>query len=68
MSGPSTRIAAELRRRIETGEYPVGSRLPSLELLIAAFGGVNIETVRQAGHQLKDEGLLDIVPGKARSC
>jgi len=57
-------IAAELRRRLEDGEYPVGSQLPSLEQLSAAFGAVDIETVRQAEHLLKRDGLLDIVPSK----
>lgn len=47
-----------LRRRIETGDWPVGSRLPSLETL-ADDCSVAVVTIRQAVEMLEEEGLVE---------
>lgn len=49
-------LAQQLRRRIVTGEYPPGSRLPSVREL-AAQAGVNPNTMQRALAQLEQEGL-----------
>lgn len=55
-------VMETLRRRIEGGEYPVGSRLPA-ETELAAALGVSRPTLRQALAGLEREGLLDRVKG-----
>lgn len=50
-------LAALFRRRIETGDWSVGARIPTLEALVADFG-VARATVRQALGELEAEGLL----------
>lgn len=50
--------AGLLRHCIESGDWPMGQRLPSLESL-AAQTGVAVVTVRQAVEMLEDEGLLE---------
>jgi GntR family transcriptional regulator len=51
------RIADDVRARIEAGDYPPGSRLPSLPELAAEFG-VSLVTVRLALARLRQEGLI----------
>jgi GntR family transcriptional regulator len=51
------RIAAVLRRRISSGEWQKGDRLPALEALVKEFG-VGRVTVRHALDLLSDEGLI----------
>lgn len=51
------------RRRIERGEWPVGSQIPSLEQLIVDFG-VSRMTLRQAIDVLAREGLLSAERGR----
>ena len=46
----------QLARRIATGAYPPGSRLPSVREL-AAEAGVNPNTMQRALAQLEQEGL-----------
>lgn len=50
-------VAALLRKRIFSGAFEVGSRIPSLELLAHEFG-VAVVTVRSAVALLEQEGLL----------
>ncbi len=55
-------LAALLRRRIESGEYPPGMPVPSITRL-AAEHDLAEGTVRKALDALKEEGLLTGVPG-----
>lgn len=50
-------LAALFRRRIETGDWSVGARIPTIEALVGDFG-VARATVRQALGELETEGLL----------
>jgi GntR family transcriptional regulator len=56
-------IASLLRRRIETGEWKAGSRIPSLEELVRTFDVARV-TVRQAVEILEAEGLLVAQQGR----
>ncbi|GAA4065850.1 GntR family transcriptional regulator [Actinomadura miaoliensis] len=58
-------IAGVLRRRVETGTYPAGVRLPGEHALSREFG-VTRNTVRRAVGTLEDEGLIVAVPGVGR--
>ncbi len=49
-------LSQQLARRIIAGEYPPGSRLPSVREL-AAEAGVNPNTMQRALAQLEQEGL-----------
>ncbi|MBR3663979.1 MAG: GntR family transcriptional regulator [Desulfovibrio sp.] len=55
--------AGYIRRQIESGEWPVGFRLPSLEELAQTFGLSRV-TVRQAVQSLVAEKLLESCQGK----
>ncbi|MCR5813539.1 MAG: GntR family transcriptional regulator [Desulfovibrio sp.] len=55
--------AAFIRRLIESGEWPIGFRLPSLENL-ARFFGMSRVTVRQAVQSLVTENLLESCQGR----
>jgi DNA-binding GntR family transcriptional regulator len=50
-------IADDLRAKIESGEYPVGGRLPTHDALIETYG-VALNTVREALGELRDSGLV----------
>lgn len=52
-----TQIAASLRHEVETGTWPVGSKLPAINQLADRFG-VAIQTMRQALSLLESEGLV----------
>jgi GntR family transcriptional regulator len=52
-----TQLANALRGRIEAGEWPVNSQLPSIAKLASEFG-VAPATMRQAIEVLEQEGLL----------
>ena len=52
-----------LRAKIEEGEYPPGTAIPSENELAAAYG-LNRRTVREAVALLVREGLLRSVAGK----
>src|SRR5205807_639215 len=56
------RLADVLRRRMEDGSLPPGTRLPSLSRL-AEYLGISSGTVQTAYGQLVGEGLLDIGMG-----
>ena len=51
-------IADELRRRIDGGLYPLGSKLPSIAALMKEFDVKGLNTVRDAQQMLVHEGLL----------
>ncbi|WP_323771593.1 GntR family transcriptional regulator [Antarctobacter sp.] len=51
-------LAALFRRRIETNEWPVDSRIPTVEELAKECGVANM-TIRQALSLLEQEGLIE---------
>lgn len=57
-------VAAELRRAIRAGTYPIGSELPSTSKLTESYG-VSTTVVRAAVRELQAEGLVRGQPGKA---
>lgn len=59
---PWRQVADDLRRRIESGEFPPGSPLPSLSALEAEYQ-VSKTTARKAVGHLRDEGLVESVQG-----
>jgi GntR family transcriptional regulator len=56
-------VIAELQRRIEAGEYPPGSLIPSEHQLSAEFGTAR-PTVVRALRVLRQEGWIDTQQGK----
>jgi GntR family transcriptional regulator len=56
-------VIAEIQRRIESGEYPPGSLLPSEHQLSAEFGTAR-PTVVRALRVLRQEGWIDTQQGK----
>jgi GntR family transcriptional regulator len=56
-------VAEDLRQRIVSGEFPVGSAIPSTSKLASAYT-VSITVVRAAVTQLRADGLLIGQPGK----
>lgn len=56
-------LASYMRRNIEMGVWPVGTRMPSLEDLAEIFGMARL-TVRQAVQALVGENLLSSKQGK----
>lgn len=50
-------VLNELRKRIASGQYPVGTTIPSLSSLVKSFG-VSPITIRRALHELMFEGAL----------
>ncbi len=56
------KIYDELKKKIEENEYGEGAKLPSDEDLMSRFG-VSMITVKKALGMLKDEGLLQRIPG-----
>jgi GntR family transcriptional regulator len=52
------RIAAVLRQRIDTGQLPVGTMLPTLEALMPEFAASRV-TMRLAMDLLDQEGLIE---------
>lgn len=61
-SALSEQVIAELRSQITTGEWPVGSRIPTEPELVDLLG-VARNTVREAVRALAHNGLLDIRQG-----
>lgn len=59
---PYKQVAAEVRKRIESGEIPPGRRIPSLTEMEAEFG-VARDTLQKAVRLLKEEGLVETVTG-----
>ena len=58
---PYRQIAAILRRRIEAGEYPPDTRIPTESELVEAFE-VARTTARRAVEVLRNDGLVYTVP------
>jgi DNA-binding GntR family transcriptional regulator len=58
---PYRQIAAILRRRIESGQYPPDTRIPTESELMDAFE-VARTTARRAIAALREEGLIYTVP------
>lgn len=58
MVAKNERIASELRRAIQAGEWAPGDRLPTEQALIQRFR-VSSPTVRQALAKLRAEGILE---------
>ncbi|WP_055491548.1 FadR/GntR family transcriptional regulator [Streptomyces sp. TP-A0356] len=61
-SALSEQVIAELRTQITSGEWPVGSRIPTEPELVEQLG-VARNTVREAVRALAHNGLLDIRQG-----
>ncbi|GGT63734.1 FadR/GntR family transcriptional regulator [Streptomyces purpureus] len=61
-SALSDQVIAELRNQITSGEWPVGSRIPTEPELVEQLG-VARNTVREAVRALAHNGLLDIRQG-----
>lgn len=59
---PSQQLANHLRELILSGAIPVGRRIPSLMELEEETGLARI-TIQKATQVLKDEGLIETVPG-----
>jgi GntR family transcriptional regulator len=60
---PFEQLAAILRARIDSGEYPPGRKIPPLTELQLEFD-LSSMTVRRAIRVLAEEGLLLKVPGR----
>lgn len=58
---PTDRVEAELRARVEAGEWAPGERLPSIPKL-AEHHHTSRATMNRAVRRLADDGLLTIVP------
>ncbi|RSD21760.1 GntR family transcriptional regulator [Amycolatopsis eburnea] len=56
-------VAADLRRKIDAGEYAPGAKLPSERELIETYG-VSRPTVREAVNLLRSEGVVDVEHGR----
>ncbi|HRL20902.1 MAG TPA: GntR family transcriptional regulator [Alcaligenes sp.] len=59
----SLKVKYTLRARLERGEWPVGTRIPTLEQLMQAYG-VSRATMRAALDELEREGLIERTRGK----
>lgn len=57
------RLIDQIRARITSGEYPLGTAIPSTATLAAA-SGVSAQVVRRAVGQLEADGILEGHPGK----
>ncbi|QAY71277.1 FadR/GntR family transcriptional regulator [Xylanimonas protaetiae] len=62
-SDRARRAFAYLRRRITSGEWPVGSRIP-VETELMELLGVGKMTVREAVRSLASMGMLETLPGR----
>jgi DNA-binding GntR family transcriptional regulator len=60
---PYEQLAAQLRDRIRSGEYPAGSKLPSIDDLVEQTG-LSPMTIRRAFKLLAGEGMVRVVPGR----
>jgi DNA-binding GntR family transcriptional regulator len=56
-------IADDLAAKISDGTFPPEGRLPSINDLVHEYGAAR-ETVRKAIAQLRERGLVVVVPGK----
>ncbi|WP_406731576.1 GntR family transcriptional regulator [Streptomyces sp. NBC_01794] len=60
---PYRLVAEELRRQIRSGRLKPGERVPSSRDLEATYGIANM-TARSALRMLRDEGLINTMPGR----
>jgi DNA-binding GntR family transcriptional regulator len=60
---PFLQLAAILRERITSGEYPPGRKIPPITEL-EEESGLSTMTVRRAVKVLAGEGLVHTVPGR----
>jgi DNA-binding GntR family transcriptional regulator len=58
---PYRQIAAIIQSRIESGEYPPGSRIPTESEIVDTWE-VARTTARRAIALLREQGLIDTVP------
>ncbi|HTS97023.1 MAG TPA: winged helix-turn-helix domain-containing protein [Streptosporangiaceae bacterium] len=58
---PSRRVEADLRQRVNAGEWASGEPLPSVASLAEHYG-VSRATAAKAVRRLADDGLVEIVP------
>jgi DNA-binding GntR family transcriptional regulator len=59
----NAQVKADVVRRIGTGEYPVGEKIPSLRALAEQYGVAEL-TVHAAVKELQHEGVLESVAGR----
>jgi len=57
------RIAGELRRRIESGEFASDGKIPSVRTLMQEYG-VAYDTAQHAVRTLETDGLVLRYPGR----
>lgn len=57
------KIAEDLKKRIETGEYAPGTKLPSYEELKEIYAPVSVSTLQRAIAVLKERGYVVGVQG-----
>jgi DNA-binding transcriptional regulator YhcF (GntR family) len=60
---PFQQLARVITERIASGEYPPGSRLPSMSAF-AEESGLNMTTVQRAIRLLREQGTVRVVPGR----
>jgi DNA-binding GntR family transcriptional regulator len=60
---PYQQLAAIVRERITSGEYPAGRRIPAL-IELTAESGLSPKTVQRALRVLEEEGLVVTVPSR----
>lgn len=56
-------IADALRGRIQSGEFPVGAKLPGISALQTEYGVPGLNTIRAAQQLLAEEGMLETRQG-----
>lgn len=61
-AGLVDQVIVQLRESVSSGEWPVGTRIPTEPALVAAFG-VGRNTVREAVRALAHGGLLEVRQG-----
>nr|MDT0661565.1 winged helix-turn-helix domain-containing protein [Micromonospora sp. DSM 115978] len=57
------RIATEIRAKIDSGEWPPGTKLPSISQLCTQYG-VSTQVIRSVMLILRGEGLVEGHQGK----
>lgn len=57
-------IAAQIARRIESGELAPGRPIPSETTLMQMYPGVARTTIRRSINRLREQGLVRTVPGR----
>jgi GntR family transcriptional regulator len=60
---PFQQLARALRDGIESGEYPPGRKMPSIDAIVKETG-LSPMTIRRAFQVLAAEGHVTVVPGR----